>query len=177
MLLTIKLGVPVLLLVPLLLLLLRPQALLNWACLTAGVLLPLSLTFRVQLGIRLILPLVVLALVGLAAAVTEAARSSSLWRRRFLGGVTAAGVAWMLIAVVRVWPNGLSYVNELWGGTKQGYLQVSEANYDWGQGLKELARWQEKRKIDKLGVVYFGTDPSSGALADGGGCCSISQRR
>jgi len=64
-----------------------------------------------------------------------------------------------LLSVVQVWPHGLCYVNELWGGTRAGYIYVSEANYDWGQGLRELARWQEEKKIARIGICYFGTDP------------------
>src|SRR5262249_49498369 len=63
--LTIKLSVTALAL-PLVLVLVRPRALLNWAFLAALALLLFSLTCRVQIGIRLILPLVALALVGLA---------------------------------------------------------------------------------------------------------------
>lgn len=59
-----------------------------------------------------------------------------------------------------MWPHGLGYVNELWGGTSRGYLRVSESNYDWGQGLKELARWQREHGVVPLNVWYFGTDPA-----------------
>ena len=50
-------------------------------------------------------------------------------------------------------------MNELWGGTRSGYIRVSDANYDWGQGLPELARWQEQHGEARLAVWYFGTDP------------------
>ena len=48
------------------------------------------------------------------------------------------------------------------GGPEHGYLLLSDSNYDWGQGLKELARWQEKRAgPGPLAVCeYFGTDPA-----------------
>jgi hypothetical protein len=69
------------------------------------------------------------------------------------------GLAWTTAAAVLVWPQGLCYVNELWGGTRDGYLLVSDANYDWGQGLKELARWQRRHAGAPLDVWYFGSDP------------------
>lgn len=159
LLITIKLTLSLLALLALTLVL-RPRALLNWACLAAGALLLLSPTFRVQLGIRIILPLVVLGLVGLAAALVQAVRQSeAAWRRRTLIGAAGLAVLWSLISMVQVWPNGICYVNELWGGTRAGYVRVSEANYDWGQGLTELARWQRDKKIAHLGICYFGTDP------------------
>src|SRR5262249_39821192 len=43
--------------------------------------------------------------------------------------------------------------------TDNGYLCVSDTDYDWGQGLKELLRWQKRQGLAKLDVWYFGTDP------------------
>jgi Dolichyl-phosphate-mannose-protein mannosyltransferase len=157
-LLTIKLTLTLLLL-PLVLAMVRPRVMLNWACVTAAVLLVWSLTFRVQIGIRLVLPLVVLASVGLAAGLVLAYQDSGAWRRRLLVGTAVAGVSWSLVSAVQVWPDGLCYVNEIWGGTESGYRQVSDANYDWGQGLKEPANWQERNQVIELNLCYFGTDP------------------
>src|SRR5262249_52675741 len=65
--LTIKLSLPLLFLAPIIVVL-RPRVLLNWAFVAAMVLLLFSLTARIQIGIRLILPVVVLAIVGVAGA-------------------------------------------------------------------------------------------------------------
>ncbi|HSD49788.1 MAG TPA: glycosyltransferase family 39 protein, partial [Candidatus Methylomirabilis sp.] len=120
-LLTIKLTLP-LLIMPVVLALTRPRSLVNWASLVTAVLLVLSLTFRVQIGIRLVLPLVALGVVGLAAAVVQASRDVSGWVKRLLIAGAGAGVVWTATAALLVWPHGLSYVNELWGGTARGYL-------------------------------------------------------
>src|SRR5205085_728844 len=64
------------------------------------------------------------------------------------------------LSAVAVWPNGLCYVNELWGGSDTGYLCLSDSNYDWGQGLKELVRWEEQQGVAHMDVWYFGTDPT-----------------
>jgi len=158
--LTIKLSLP-LLIAPLLLAAIRPRALLNWATSAAAALLVFSLTSRVQTGIRFVLPLVVFAVVGLAAAVVHAIREYAPgWRRQILATGASAGVLWTAVAAVAVWPHGLSYTNELWGGTKQGYRLLSDSNYDWGQGLKELARWKEEQGLPALDVWYWGTDPA-----------------
>jgi dolichyl-phosphate-mannose-protein mannosyltransferase len=157
-LLTIKLTVP-LLLAPLLLGMVRWRALLNWPLLTAGFLLLLTPTFRVQIGLRMILPLVVLAAIGLAAALATAWQEVEPgWRRRLLVGSGGAGVLWTAGSLFCVWPQALCYVNELYGGTANGYRLVSDANYDWGQGLLELAHWQETHGT-KLDVWHYGTDP------------------
>ena len=158
--LTIKLSTPLLLLT-LLLTVLRPRSLTNWACWATAGLLAFTIFCRVQIGIRLVLPLVVLGIVGLAAATVQTwSRYRPGWGRRLLGAVAGAGFAWTTLAAALVWPNGLCYTNELWGGTARGYRCLSDSNYDWGQGLKELARWQQRRGLPPLDVWYFGTDPA-----------------
>lgn len=163
-LLTIKLSVPVLLAL-VYLGLVRPKALVNWACVAAAVLVVFSLAYRVQIGVRLVLPIVALGLTGVGAALAAAARQAGPYGQRRLVAVgSAAGVLWTAGCAWAVWPNGLSYVNELWGGTRRGYRIVSESNYDWGQGLPELAHWQRRRGIKDLDLWYFGTDPEVARL-------------
>jgi hypothetical protein len=163
--LSVKLSLPLLLL-PLVLAALRPRSLLNWACLAAGCLLVYSLNCRVQIGIRFMLPLVALAIIGLSAAVVETWRAhASSWSRRALKVLVSGGIAWTSIAAIAVWPNGLCYSNEIWGGTPNGYRYLSDSNYDWGQGLHELARWRDANDVEVLDVWYFGTDS---AIADAG---------
>jgi hypothetical protein len=138
----------------------RPQALANWACALALALLIFSVTCRVQIGIRLILPLVVLAIIGLAAGAAKVASSGISVRSLFVSSFVATGIVWTAISSLCVQPNGLCYVNELWGGTEKGYLRLSDSNYDWGQGLPELERWREAHSAADLDVWYFGTDPA-----------------
>lgn len=155
---TIKLTVP-LLLAPLVLLVVRPSALRNWACAVAIVLFAFSLTYRVQIGIRLLLPCVAFAVVGLSAAAVRASVEASARRGLIIRGASAAAIGWACIACLAVWPHGLCYVNEFWGGRHDGYRLVGDSNYDWGQGLPELARWSTRHDIPGLDVWYFGTDP------------------
>ncbi len=159
--LAIKLSLP-LLAAPLALLVARRREALNWACVAALALLLFSLNCKVQIGIRLMLPLIVMLIVGLSAAVAQsAAGAAKFWRRSLAAGGGGLAVAWTIAAAVFAWPHGLCYTNELWGGTSQGYLCLSDSNYDWGQGLKELKRWQRDQKIDHLDVWYFGLDPTA----------------
>ena len=71
-LLTIKLSLP-LLVAPLALGLINRRSLVNWACLAAATLLLFSLVCRVQIGVRLVLPLVALAIVGVRRGLVAAA--------------------------------------------------------------------------------------------------------
>src|SRR5262249_7923058 len=135
--LSIKLSVP-LLLAPVML------TVLNWrrrdgrhwygneALLCALALLLFSLTCRVQIGVRFMFPLIALAVVGLSAVLVRTAEAAgSAWGRRILAAATLGCLTWTAASAVAVWPNGMCYVNPLWGGTADGYRLVSEANYDW----------------------------------------------
>jgi hypothetical protein len=158
--LSIKSPLPLLIL-PVLLAAIRLGALRNWACVTALALLLFSLVCRVQTGIRLVLPLIALVVVGLSAALVVARQQLSLGRLRpVLTGSCFLSGAWLVWASVSVWPHGLCYTNEWWGGTANGYHLLSDSNYDWGQGLKELTRWQQDHRVEDLHVVYYGTDTS-----------------
>jgi hypothetical protein len=156
--LSMKLSVPLLAL-PLALGVLRPRSLLNWACLAAAGLLVYSLNCRVQIGVRFMLPLAALAAVGLPAAVVATVRGLAPgWRRWAVGALAAGGLAWTAADTAFCWPDALRYTNLLWGGTERGYLCLSDSNYDWGQGLGELARWRCEQGLGELDVWYFGAD-------------------
>jgi hypothetical protein len=76
------------------------------------------------------------------------------WFAGTLLAVMAGTAAW-------VWPHGLSYTNQLWGGVEHGYRHLSDSNYDWGQGLPALKAWnREHNDGQQIGVWYFGTDPA-----------------
>ncbi|MGO9413972.1 MAG: hypothetical protein ACLP51_02380 [Syntrophobacteraceae bacterium] len=149
-----------LLALPLLVAVVRPKALWNWVTLITAVLILFSVTFRVQLGIRLVLPLIGFFIVGAAgAAANMIAAMQSGWRRHLAAGAVAGCVFWTAAASLIVWPNAICYVNELWGGTTEGYKLLSDSNYDWGQGIGDLRDWQQRNGVENLDVWYFGTDP------------------
>jgi hypothetical protein len=157
--LSMKLSLLVLL-APLLILVHRPRAFCNWACLCAGLLLVFSLNCRVQIGVRLVLPLVGLAIVGLAAALVETGQALAAPRRgTMFAGLIALGVAGTGFSAAAIWPEGLCYVNRLWGGWPNGYRLLSDSNYDWGQGVEELRRWSNEHQTGPMNVWYFGGDP------------------
>ncbi|HET6880118.1 MAG TPA: glycosyltransferase family 39 protein, partial [Pirellulales bacterium] len=135
----------------------------NWALVAALVLFAFSLNCRVQIGIRLVLPLVAFLVVGLAGSLAIAIRRSRQDVRPVWMAFATAAVLWTGFSAWRVWPEGLCYANELWGGPADGYLCLSDSNYDWGQGLKELAVWREQHGLKHLDVWYFGADPAVNA--------------
>jgi hypothetical protein len=158
--LSIKCPLPLLVL-PLALAGLCPRALSSWPCRVAGVFVLFSLLCRVQIGIRLVLPLIALAAVGLGASLAAgAAALPGGVRRRVLVAGAIVGVAWTALAAAGVWPYGLCYTNELWGGTATGYRCLSDSNYDWGQGLQELAAWKARHAATDLEVLPYSTGAS-----------------
>jgi 4-amino-4-deoxy-L-arabinose transferase-like glycosyltransferase len=150
---------PTLLLLPALLLVLRPRYLLNFATVAVIVLLLFSLTCRVQIGVRFFLPLMAFLAVGAAAGLAKLLHEPAAVARR-VTAVAILTLAFATITAAAVWPHGLSYVNPFWGGPREGYRLLSDSNYDWGQGLKELAEWQDREGGDvPMTVWYFGSDP------------------
>jgi 4-amino-4-deoxy-L-arabinose transferase-like glycosyltransferase len=157
-LLTIKLSEPLLLALPAAALV-RWRALATWPLLLAAVLVLDSLTFRVQLGVRMVLPIVAFGAVGTGAALAAAIAATPGWRARLLAFVAGAALLANAATAVRLWPDGLVYVNRFWGGPARGYELVSDSNYDWGQGVPALRAWAAARGGSPLAVWYFGTDP------------------
>ncbi|MEP6822875.1 MAG: glycosyltransferase family 39 protein, partial [Chthoniobacterales bacterium] len=127
--LSIKTSLPLLLL-PLVLALIRPRALWNWACLAALALLVFSLNSRVQIGVRLMLPLLACLAVGGAAAFVQVHRSLGKRFRIILVACMIVGLLGNAAAAIRVWPEALCYTNPAWGGTRGGYRLLSDSNYD-----------------------------------------------
>ena len=65
-------------------------------------------------------------------------------------------ISWYLYSSLSSYPYYLSYFNELISGIDNGYKYVVDSNYDWGQDLKRLTEWVEKKGIEKIKVDYFG---------------------
>ena len=160
--LVVKFGLPVLILLAVSLVLGRRD--LSSGALWAGLcLLAATPQFRVQLGVRFVLAIgVLLTIAGAIALARWHARQDAL---RQTGATAFAGllVAASFASAWMVWPNGLCFVNPLFGGTRDGYRVLSESNYDWGQGLPELLRWQKAHSDAPLSLWYFGKDPAADA--------------
>jgi hypothetical protein len=152
----IKLTLPVLALT-LILLLLRPRALATPLGLLTLVLLGFSVTCRVQIGIRLILPLVAFLMVALAVALVRAAPGSHCQRSFALSTIVLAALS--IVPLRSTWPDGLRHTNPLWGGNENGYRHLSDSNYDWGQGLNDLQKWRTQNGSPPMKVWYYGKDP------------------
>jgi hypothetical protein len=124
-----------------------------------------------NLGIRYLIPILPFAYLiggwGLAALVAAKSR----WPR-----VAAAVLAlWMVVAAAGIYPDHLSYFNELAclpshasaigldGGSGCGVLWLNDHNVDWGQGLKQLQNWLARNAQGRpVRLAYFGSFPPEG---------------
>jgi len=156
--LTIKLSLPVLALLGILLIA-RPRSFWSPLGLAAFFVLLFTLNCRVQIGIRLIFPVVAVLLVTIAVAL---ARATASWNHRPRCAVLAILTGLLIYPPMSVWPDALRYGNELWGGTENTYKHLADSNFDWGQGLRDLDRWTAERGLPTTQVWYYGTDPVIG---------------
>jgi hypothetical protein len=156
---TIKFTVPLLLLAAAVSLFARRQ-MGNAALAAAGALLLFSFACRVQIGVRFMLPLVALAIAGLSAAIVRAIEEAPQLRPVWAVGLTMA-LVWCGLSAWSAWPDGLGYINELYGGRKGGEWAVSDSNLDWGQGVPELQQWAADEDVSKVALWYYGADPAA----------------
>jgi hypothetical protein len=116
---------------------------------------------RVQIGIRFVFTLMALAYVTTAAAVARgwADRDAGTTARAVPRWLVAALAAALAVTAAWVWPHGLSYFNQAWGGPAAGARLLHDSNYDWGQGVPELRAWNDAHNGGgPLSTWYYGGD-------------------
>ena len=129
----------------------RPLELVPWV--GAALYLGVSMTSRVNVGVRHLLPIVPLLCIGIACAVSTV--TQNLARK-----VIFAVLGWQAIATVGAYPLYLQYYSELVGGAKNGQKYLVDSNYDWGQDAKRLKQFLDERGITHIYLNYFGTQYS-----------------
>jgi hypothetical protein len=109
----------------------------------------------VQLGLRYALPVLPFAFV-FTGKLAQAVKLKG----RLLLGATAVLSIWYFVSSVHIYPHYLAYFNEYIGGPSNGYKYLVDSNLDWGQDLRGLKGYMERRGIEEVKLAYFGTaDP------------------
>ncbi len=125
-----------------------------------GFLLAFSINCRVQIGLRLIFPLVVMLMVMLGLSLYNWWQSSGY---KWLGPILGTLVFFILAVETMAFqfPDGIRYINDFWRQKSGPQKLVSDSNYDWGQGLLELAEKMNPivRPDQPVWVLYWGADP------------------
>ena len=112
---------------------------------------------RLNIGLRHILPVYPFVLLVAAAAVKEFIGVKGR------GGWIALGAlaAFWLFEFGRVYPSNLAFFNQFVGGPRNGSRYLVDSNLDWGQDLKQLKEWMDRKGVSHINLAYFGTaDPA-----------------
>ena len=122
-----------------------------WLVLPPLIYFAVSMTAKVQIGVRHILPVMpFLAVLSGAGAVYAA-------KRKLLRYALAPLLILWVWGLVRTGPYYLAYFNELAGGPANGYKFLVDSNLDWGQDVKTLASRLRKEGNPPVVLSYFGT--------------------
>jgi len=90
-----------------------------------------SMSSKLSIGIRHLLPILALLIIFAAAGAWNLA-STHRWATIAIAALLVFQVATSLHA----YPNYLSYSNEVWGGPSESYRYLANSDVDWGQAQK-----------------------------------------
>jgi len=123
--------------------------------LAVGVFGAAALLSHLNLGVRHVLPVLVICLLGATMAVAE-------WcsrRPRAAAWAAVVAIAVQAVSMASVAPRALGYVSPFAGGPANGYRLLADSSLDWGQDLPALRNWLATQKTDTVALAYFGTAP------------------
>jgi hypothetical protein len=117
-----------------------------------------SITGRLNIGLRHLFPIFPFIYILLAKKIVEFIKKAHRREIKIFSSIIIMSfLAWLIIETIAVFPNYVSYFNELAGGPKNGYHYVTDSNADWGQDLIRLRSFLAQHpEIDKIRVDYFG---------------------
>jgi hypothetical protein len=130
--------------------------------------------FADDLGVRYLIPAMPFAylLGGMGLATMLDAENGFTSGRAFARYAAVALCLWVAIAAAGIYPDHLSYFNEMacllekpsqigWdGGSRCGPLWLDDSNVDWGQGLKQPRAWTNRHAdLPPVHLSYPGTFP------------------
>ncbi|MBU1148862.1 glycosyltransferase family 39 protein [Patescibacteria group bacterium] len=114
-----------------------------------------TLTSQLNIGIRHLLPIYPFLFILIGLFLQTIFKQGAV-----VQAITIALVVLLLISSVLIYPNYLSYFQELVGGADSGHLYLADSNVDWGQGLIQLKKYMDDQKLETIRLHYFGSvDP------------------
>jgi 4-amino-4-deoxy-L-arabinose transferase-like glycosyltransferase len=116
--------------------------------------LSVAMRARVNYGVRHLLPVYPFLIVLVAFGAWELGR-----RNRAIAALLAILVLFHTASSLRGFPNYIPYANELWGGPGNAHRVLADSNVDWGQGLKAMKQYIDRRGIKECWFAYFGSLP------------------
>jgi 4-amino-4-deoxy-L-arabinose transferase-like glycosyltransferase len=111
----------------------------------------IAMSSGMNIGVRHILPMYLFFYVLIGGAAAKLIRDNRRWIF-----VVIALLIFQAISSARTYPAYLAYANELWGGPARVHDLLSDSNSDWGQQLKDVKRYLDRRNIKDCWFIYFG---------------------
>lgn len=137
-----------------------------------------SITGNLNIGFRHLFPILPFLFVFIAKTVFDIIkRQESQTAQKVAYGVLLVLTFLVIATPFLSYPNFVSYFNGAFGGHRNGYVYVTDSNYDWGQDLKRLNNFVNAHNrcaegqaitnddcsiapglptIDKIRIDYFG---------------------
>jgi hypothetical protein len=120
----------------------------------------LALFSAVEIGYRHLLPILP-CLYVLAAQTSNVLQSSvSNLNSRFVAWLPSFLIAllliWHVVGAVGVFPNYLTFFNEIIGGPQNGWKYLVDSNLDWGQSLIELRTYIAEHRLGRINLSATG---------------------
>jgi tetratricopeptide (TPR) repeat protein len=113
--------------------------------------LTVSMTSKLNFGIRHILPIFPLLIVLAAGAACYLAGRNRVWLY-----AVVLFAAFHCASSLRAFPYYLSYSNEAFGGPQQTYRYLLDTNSDWAQGLIDVRDYLARNRITDCWIDYYG---------------------
>ena len=111
---------------------------------------------HLDLGIRYVLPVYPFVYAATAIGIRGPRPEA-----RGLSWLVAILLLWHVAGNLAVYPNYISYFNELIGSTRNADKFLIDSNLDWGQDLRRLDRWCGEHRVSNITLHYFGgADPA-----------------
>jgi 4-amino-4-deoxy-L-arabinose transferase-like glycosyltransferase len=106
---------------------------------------------HINMGVRYVLPIYPFCIVLASAA------AASFFTRSVVGRVAIAALLLLTVfSSLHSYPNFLAYSNELFGGPAHTYRFATDANADWGQGLKWTKTYLDQHPDPNCWFDYHG---------------------
>lgn len=105
----------------------------------ASIYLLFSMSSKLNMGIRHLLPVLPLLIIFASAGVW-----GTLRKRRWAPVALVVLLAFHIASSLRSYPNYLSYANEAWGGPGKTYKYLANSDVDWGQAQKMARAYIDK---------------------------------
>jgi len=116
-----------------------------------------SLTTKLQLSVRYILPLYPFCFILISRLVNAAVK-----RKMLITCIVGALCLWYVSEAWNTYPHHISYFNQLAKGPDNGYRILRNSNSDYGQDLPALGEYLKRNNIDEVTLAYCGTaDPAA----------------